>query len=233
MNPPHTLYRIQSVDLKLHAHRQRAKAIDAELASDEAIQQALQAKKAIEKRLRPEEARANDLNLELQTIATQRKQFSSQLYSGAISNPKELQDIEHKIEELTRRQSELETTLLETMMVVDDLKAQLEAASATLAEVEAARASELGALLEERQQIRTEIRQLKAQREKLVAGTDAEAMVLYDEMWRAKQGRPVAIMEGDRCKHCGVSQTEVVAQRVRRGQEIVFCTNCGRILITH
>lgn len=232
MNPSHTLYRIQRVDLKLHAHRKRAKAIDAELASDEAIQHAQQAKQAVEKQLRPAEARATDLNLELQSIATQRTQFSAQLYGGAISNPKELQDIQQKIDELARRQGELETELLETMMTVDNFKAQVDAAAAHLAEVEAARASELGTLLEERQQIRTEIRQLKAQREKLVAETDAEALVLYDEMWRVKQGRPVAVMEGDRCKHCGVSQTEVTAQRVRRGQEIVFCTNCGRILIT-
>lgn len=232
MNPSHTLYRIQRVDLKLHAHRKRAKAIDAELASDEAIQHAQQAKQAVEKQLRPAEARATDLNLELQSIATQRTQFSAQLYGGAISNPKELQDIQQKIDELARRQGELETELLETMMTVDNFKAQVDAAAAHLAEVEAARASELGTLLEERQQIRTEIRQLKAQREKLVAETDAEALVLYDEMWRVKQGRPVAVMEGDRCKHCGVSQTEVAAQRVRRGQEIVFCTNCGRILIT-
>lgn len=232
MNPSHTLYRLQRVDLKLHAHRKRAKAIDAELASDEAIQQVQQAKQAVEKQLRPAEARATDLNLELQTVATQRTQFSAQLYGGAISNPKELQDIQQKIDELGRRHGELETELLETMMTVDTFKAQVEAAAAHLAEVEAARASELGALLEERQQIRTEIRQLKAQREKLVAETDAEALVLYDEMWRVKQGRPVAVMEGDRCKHCGVSQTEVAAQRVRRGQEIVFCTNCGRILIT-
>lgn len=231
MNPSHLLYRIQRVDLKLRAQRQRAKEIDAELGSNEVVQQAEQAKQAVEQRLRPEEARVTDLNLELQTIAAQRKQFSAQLYGGSISNPKELQDIEHKIDALTRRQSELETALLETMMVVDDLKTQFDAAAAHLAEVEAAVASEHGALLEERQQIRTEIRKLKAQREKLVAEADAEALALYDEMWRSKQGRPVAVMEGDRCRHCGVSQTEVVAQRVRRGQEIVFCTNCGRILI--
>lgn len=231
MNPSHSLYRIQKLDLKLHAQRQRAKEIDAELANNEAVQQAEQAKQAVEQRLRPEEARVTDLNLELQTIAAQRKQFSAQLYGGSVSNPKELQDIEHKIDALTRRQSELETALLETMMVVDDLKAQFDAAAARLAEAQAAHASEHGALLEERQQVRTEIRQLKAQREKLVAETDAEALALYDEMWHPKQGRPVAVMEGDRCQHCGVSQTEVVAQRVRRGQEIVFCANCGRILI--
>lgn len=231
MNPAHSLYRIQRVDRKLHAQRQRAKEIDAELGSNEAVQRAEQAMRAIEQQLRPQEARANDLNLEIQTIATQRKQFSAQLYGGGVSNPKELQDIEHKIEALARRQSELETAMLETMMAVDELKLQYDAAVAHLAQVEAAHTSEHGALQEERQQVRTEIRKLKAQREKLVAETDAEALALYDEMWRPKQGRPVAVMEGDRCTHCGVSQTEVAAQRVRRGQEIVFCTNCGRILV--
>jgi len=168
MNPSQTLYRIQRVDLKLAAQRKRAREIDAELASDEAVQQAEQAQREIEQALRPQEARATNLNLELQTIAAQRSQFSAQLYGGAVSNPKELQDIEHKIEALARRHSELETALLETMIAVEDFQARLKEASAHLAEVQQARASENTALVEERQQIRAEIRQLKAQREKLV-----------------------------------------------------------------
>lgn len=232
MNPSQTLYRIQRVDLKLAAQRKRAREIDAELASDEAVQQAEQAQREIEQALRPQEARATNLNLELQTIAAQRSQFSAQLYGGAVSNPKELQDIEHKIEALARRHSELETALLETMIAVEDFQARLKEASAHLAEVQQARASENTALVEERQQIRVEIRQLKAQREKLVTEVSADALALYEDLWPRKQGHAVAVMDGDRCERCGVSQTEVMAQRVRQGQEIVFCSNCGRILIT-
>ncbi|MCZ2099221.1 MAG: C4-type zinc ribbon domain-containing protein [Chloroflexota bacterium] len=232
MNPSQTLYRIQRVDLKLAAQRKRAREIDAELASDEAVQQAEQAQREIEQALRPQEARATNLNLELQTIAAQRSQFSAQLYGGAVSNPKELQDIEHKIEALARRHSELETALLETMIAVEDFQARLKEASAHLAEVQQARASENTALVEERQQIRAEIRQLKAQREKLVTEVSADALALYEDLWPRKQGHAVAVMDGDRCERCGVSQTEVMAQRVRQGQEIVFCSNCGRILIT-
>lgn len=232
MNPSQTLYRIQRVDLKLAAQRKRAREIDAELASDEAVQRAEQAQREIEQALRPQETRATSLNLELQSNAAQRSQFSAQLYSGAVSNPKELQDIEHKIEALTRRHSELETALLETMIVVEDLQARLKEASTHLTGVQETRALANTALVEERQQIRTEIRQLKAQREKLAAEVDAEALALYEDLWPRKQGHAVAVMDGDRCERCGVSQTEVMAQRVRRGKDIVFCSNCGRILIT-
>ncbi len=232
MNPSQTLYRIQRVDLKLTAQRKRAREIDAELASAEAVQQAEQAQREIEQALRPQETRATNLNLELQTVASQRSQFSAQLYSGAVSNPKELQDIEHKIEALTRRHSELETALLETMIAVEDLQAQLHEASAHLAAVQQAHAAKNTTLVEERQQIRTEIRQLKTQREKLVAEVNADDLALYEDLWPRKQGHAVAVMDGDRCERCGVSQTEVMAQRVRQGQEIVFCSNCGRILIT-
>lgn len=232
MNPSQTLYRIQRVDLKLTAQRKRAREIDAELASAEAVQQAEQAQREIEQALRPQETRAANLNLELQTVASQRSQFSAQLYSGAVSNPKELQDIEHKIEALTRRHSELETALLETMIAVEDLQAQLHEASAHLAAVQQAHAAKNTTLVEERQQIRTEIRQLKTQREKLAAGVNADDLALYEDLWPRKQGHAVAVMDGDRCERCGVSQTEVMAQRVRQGQEIVFCSNCGRILIT-
>jgi len=230
-NPSEALYRLQRIDLKLGGQRQRARAIDAELGNDDTIRQAQQAKTALEQALRPQEARANDLNLELRSIATQRSQFSTQLYSGAVSNPKELQDIEHKIDALTRQQSELETTLLETMIAVEDLQARLQTASDALATVEEKRAAEHSALSEERQQIRQEIRKLKTQREKLAADIDPAALALYEELSRQKQGYPVAVMEGDRCKRCGVSQTEVMAQRVRQGHEMVFCSNCGRILI--
>ncbi len=227
MNPSQTLYRIQRVDLKLAAQRKRAREIDAELASDEAVQQAEQAQREIEQALRPQEARATNLNLELQTIAAQRSQFSAQLYGGAVSNPKELQDIEHSSRGLARRHSELRRAARD-----DDasgLSSAVKEASAHWP-MFSRRALRKHGPVEERQQIRAEI-DAKA-REKLVTVVSADALALYEDLWPRKQGHAVAVMDGDRCERCGVSQTEVMAQRVRQGQEIVFCSNCGRILIT-
>lgn len=231
MNPSHTLYRIQRIDSQLDSHRRRVREIDAELESDQVLQQARAQRRSLEEALRPHEARATNLNLEMQSVTAQRTQFSNQLYSGAVSNPKELQDIEHKLEELKRRHSDLENALLETMITVEDLQERLHTATEALAQIEAERASQHGALLEERQQLRLEIRRLKAQREKIAAEVDGDTLALYEDLRRKKQGYAVSVLEGDRCQRCAVSQTEVIVQQVRQGNEIVFCSNCGRILI--
>ncbi|MBC7260907.1 MAG: nucleic acid-binding protein, partial [Chloroflexi bacterium] len=44
-------------------------------------------------------------------------------------------------------------------------------------------------------------------------------------------GRAVALMVDQMCQGCRVMVPTSKAQIVRRGQELVTCTNCGRILV--
>ncbi|MBN1201592.1 MAG: hypothetical protein JXJ20_07030 [Anaerolineae bacterium] len=225
------LYRLQRIDLDLDARRQRLREITAELEEDSALRQAQAEVKSLRDALTPQEARITDLNLEIQTVTTQREQFTDRLYGGKVSNPKELQDLQGKVAELKRRRAQLEDKLLETMIKVEELQEALVTATRRLEQVQADLSMGLENLTKEQQRLKREVKDLKADREAAVRAIPADNLELYKTLRSKKRGHAVAVLEGDMCSCCHVSQTTVLVQQVRQGQEMVMCASCGRILV--
>lgn len=154
-----------------------------------------------------------------------------QLYSGRVTNPKELQDMQHEIQSLKKRNHELEDHLLETMMAVEEAEAALSAAKSHRQGVRESWENEHGQLLEEGAQLETQIAALRQQREQALKSVAPEYQKLYDNLRAKKHNQPIAALSGNTCAVCGVEQTLLVAKSVRQAQELVYCTNCGRILV--
>jgi len=231
MNQTKALYRLQRIDLELDARRARLREVTAALEQDSVLRQARADVASLQEALRPEEARVRDLNLEIQSVTTQSSQLSSRLYGGKVNNPKELRDIEGKIDELKRRHAQLENMLLETMIKVEEFQASLAAANARLGEIEAAHASEFDALTAEQHRLKREIKALKTERETAMQNVSSENLDLYQTLRLQKHGHAVAVLEGERCSYCRVDQTTTEAQLIRQGQRVIFCSSCGRILV--
>lgn len=225
------LHRLQQIDSKLDAHRERYREVNAALKDDRTLRDARETSQSLQDRLRPQKAHSNDLSLKIKATVTQSEQLSQRLYSGKVQNPKELTDIQDKIAALKRQRSKLEDELLESMITVEELQAAFDTAQERLAVVEQSWEQEQSALADERQQIKQEARQLRADREASVAALPADTLALYEELRQAKGGQAVARLEGESCAACAVAQTSNIIQKVRQRQEITFCVSCGRILV--
>ncbi|HML21041.1 MAG TPA: C4-type zinc ribbon domain-containing protein [Aggregatilinea sp.] len=232
MSQQQALYRLQKIDTELDARRARLRKINVLLEGNTELRAARSAVEALKNDLAPHEAHVKDMTLENQSVISQASELSARLYGGEVSNPKELQEMEDKIAELKRRRSQLETDLLEEMMVVEELQSSLAAASDTLSAAEAAWSGDQTSLREEQKRVKKEGRALKADRETALAAVDPENQALYEELRTQRQGIAVALLKGDTCTGCWVDQTANVVQEVRRGKGIVTCTSCGRILVT-
>lgn len=231
MSQTKALSKLQKTDLELDARRQRVREITAILEQDRELRDAQAAVEALQAELQPQEAHRTDLNLEIQTVMSQTKQLSERLYSGKVTNPKELEDIEHKIAERKRRRAHLEDELLETMILVEDLQEQLQAATEHLAQVKADRADQHQDLTQELRRLKVEITRLKEERKEVLREVEPELRELYKTLRTQKRGQAVAMLSGDSCAVCGVQQTTTIAQQVRQGEDVIMCASCGRILV--
>jgi hypothetical protein len=63
---------------------------------------------------------------EIDQVRTRKARDEERMASGAITNPKQLQDMEHEVATLTRRQSDLEDGELEVMEKVETIQGQLD-----------------------------------------------------------------------------------------------------------
>ena len=232
MSQPESLYQLQKIDLEIIKHRNRLQEIASILANDEAIQQAQAGVDAANTTLTPLKTRLRDLEMETKSNEEKTRTSEQQLYSGAIKNPKEMQDMQQEITSLKKRHSDLETTILETMMAVEEAEAALAEREANLASVTASRGDEHRQLLDEQSKLENRIHQLNENREQVLRELTPENIKIYDTMKVKKHNQPIAVMEGNTCSICGVAQTVTIEREVRQGTRLVNCSNCGRILVS-
>jgi predicted nucleic acid-binding Zn-ribbon protein len=231
ISQPEILFQLQDIDLTVLRSRQRIQAIDQLLANDEAIRSAQNRLTEAQNTLTPLRARARNLEHEIQANESKSQTSEQQLYSGAIKNTKEMQDMQQEIESLKKWHSELETQLLETMMSVEAAEAALAEAESALAAITTSRGDEHRQLLDERQDLQTRVQQLRQRREQVLKDILPANLQLYDKLRPRKHNQPVALMEGNTCGICGVAQTVAIERAVRQGTTITHCSNCDRILV--
>ncbi|MFW5771749.1 MAG: zinc ribbon domain-containing protein [Phototrophicaceae bacterium] len=224
------IYHLQQIELQMLRHRKRLDEILTELADNAELVAAQGGVDAAREALKPLRSRARSLDDEIQANAQKTKSSEDRLYSGAVKNPKELQDLQHEIASLKERASKLETDMLENMLAVDEAESVLAEAETNLQNARQRAEAEHGDLLREQAEIEAELVQLEADREKAVTNVTPENRQLYDRMKPRKGGRPAAAMVGRTCSACGVEQTMAIESAVKRHDSLVYCENCGRIL---
>jgi predicted nucleic acid-binding Zn-ribbon protein len=153
------------------------------------------------------------------------------LFSGAVSNPKELGALQAEVAMLKRKRSESEDALLEVMV-------QKESASATLerlrGEQQAAtkEAEELSATVAAlTSEIDAQLQTHGAKREAATTPLPPELLELYEKLRATKNGVGAAALEGGTCQGCHTKLSNKEVERIKTEGGLQRCDNCRRILV--
>lgn len=231
VNPALQLYRLQLIEQGARRAERRLLTIADTLADDAELQSAEARCQKVRDELKPLRSRLRDLELETAGNEEKIRNTGEQLYSGAVKSPREMQDMQLEVASLQRRNGDLETWSLETMLAMEEAEARLAAGEAALAEVVERRGEEQRELLQERDALQASLPQRDSERKAALASISPELQKTYFALKPRKGGQPVARLEGNSCALCGVSQTLTVEREVRYGRRLVTCANCGRILV--
>lgn len=170
------------------------------------------------------------LELETSGLADKLQEVNKRLYSGRITNAKELAGLNQDEKMLQRRKSELEDRELALMEQIENADNAVKEKRAGYEKI----SSETNTRNDkERAQLHTldaSDAELARKRETIRPQLPVETSRVYDDLRRAKKGRAVAMMKGSSCAACGYEVPSGLISRVRLGNELVFCANCGRIL---
>ena len=230
MSSAANLFKVQRIDTELDAHRRRLAEIDALLASDVDVTRARAQPESAEAAWEAARRAQGLIRDEIDQVAAKRKNSETRLYSGAIKNPKELQDLQHEVEALGRRIGQLEEHELEALIELEDTE---QAEATARADFEAATASWNAAqadLREEKARREKETDRLGDEREAAIIPVRATDREVYDQLRAAKGGTAVTRVEEGTCSACGVAPSASRIQQARNSGELIRCGNCGRIL---
>ncbi|MFF4405772.1 zinc ribbon domain-containing protein [Streptomyces sp. NPDC001262] len=155
------------------------------------------------------------------------------LDSGAGMSPKDLENLQHEVASLAKRQGDLEDVVLEVMERreaaqerVKELTGRVESVQAKVNDAAARRDAATAA-------IDAEVATVTKERE-LVAGTVPDALLkLYDKLRVQQGGIGAARLYQRRCEGCQLELniTEINEVRAAAADEVVRCENCRRILV--
>jgi hypothetical protein len=162
-----------------------------------------------------------------------RKEKDSARLAAGTGPGRELEALQHELESLNRRQTELEDAELELMerreqaqTVMTEVTGRLAAAQQQHAEVEARRGAALAEITAQ------ETAQTEA-RKPLVGQLPADLVALYERIRDDSGGAGAALLRSGRCGGCrlDLSATERARIKAAPPDEVVRCEECRRIMI--
>ncbi len=224
------LYRLQQLDTDLDARRAQRDALRWDLQADPAVeraqeqwQQADAAWQQAERALR----RAED---DIRRLRDKLRREETRLYSGEVTNPKELQALQMEVQSLRRRLDTLEDQALALLMAAEEAEAARRVAQQTLAQAQAAWERRRAAGQETLARLEEDIAALQSRRDAVWQTLPPEAQALYQRLRARRGGVAVAGVREGSCLACGATLSTAVVQQVRTSPALVHCPSCGRIL---
>lgn len=225
------LYQLQEVDLEIESNEQALKQIASQLGESQAVVRT-RAKLALENQHLEELGRQqHSIEWEIDDLTGKLTTLEQKLYSGKISNPKELANLQHEVDGLKVKRNQLEDKTLEIMELVEATTAGVNALNSELGDLEAEWRRRQRQLSDDMEQLKTTLSHLGDNRELLSAEIDKidpQAVEFYHGLKKQK-GRAVAKVVQGICRGCRISLPSIDLQRARGGS-LVQCSSCGRIL---
>ncbi len=224
------LYHLQQIDSEKDAKENRRAEVEAALGETETLQQARRDVKKTEKRARELARKQRDLELEIESLSEKASRSEERLYSGKVTNPGELEDLQREISSLKRRRRRMEDDLLEMMIEREEAEDAHENAVAHLQETESSWENQQAALRAEREALESRLAELTEEREETLPAIDSADLTTYQMLREHKGGQAVACVQDGVCKGCGVTITSNLDWKLREG-ELMRCDTCGRLLV--
>ena len=169
---------------------------------------------------------------EVRQVQEKLQQIEGKLYSGAVTNARELTAMEEELGFLKTQLAENEDILLDLMVAVDDLQSAGDDALKTLEALEAQMRDQLPVLRRSQETLEKELAQLADARNQLTPNIPVQNLAVYESLRKTRGGQAVAKLDVGKgvCQACRIALPAMDLQKAKSAREIVHCNSCRRIL---
>lgn len=225
-----TLYQLQTLDLELERLIAEQQALTRSLQEDAAIKKIRSEHQVAQQQLQAGLQAQKEAEWTLEELGRRLRALEQRLYSGSITNAKELNAVQQEVQHLRAQQSRQEEMVLEMIDTTDTLQETAQQKAAAWQRAEDAWKQDHAAQVQRQGQLESKRQELQQRRDQFIVGIDGELLKRYEALKRTKQGRAISRVEQNSCQWCRVILTPSELQRVRVSPELQACSNCGRIL---
>ncbi|MFO7952646.1 MAG: hypothetical protein R6U91_07585 [Bacillota bacterium] len=171
------------------------------------------------------------LELQEQKIVEDRQELYESMYSGKIKSTKELEQMQRKMDLLAEDKKNVEEEILVLMESIEEQEEKLKQAEEELKESKQALKDKASSLEEELNSLNQELLKLQDDREQQAAKINKQYLDKYLIMAEKHRGKPLAKVENDICSGCRVFISSAQRGHLYNPSAMVYCENCGRLLV--
>jgi len=166
------------------------------------------------------------------TVTDRIKKDEARLASGNAT-PKELEQLQHEITSLKKRQESLEEIELEIMIRSDGIKSRSNTLSTDLASLQTLKDEISGRLKSATDEINKVIADKNTARNQVAKQMEKPLRELYEKIRANGGGVGAAALVGDKCNGCNLAINAVEMERIKSlsKDELLRCEECRRILV--
>jgi len=178
------------------------------------------------------QAEQKDAELRLSSVETKTAQVRKTLFSGTVTTPKELENLQKEIDMLGRQSGDGETRVLEAMETAGEQTAAAEAAEARLAALAERYRTTRAAYKKQHTELSAEIASQEKARADAAKIVPAALLTRYDALRAKKNGVGTAPLQDDEsCGACHMRLNTELTVAVRAAAAPQVCEYCGRLLV--
>jgi len=225
----HQLFQLQKLDTEIDEKKKRLGEVLKAQKEPVALLAARKRAETAAVELQKWQTQHSDLTLEISSLTTKAKTSEDRLYSGKVTNPKELADLQQEIEALERRKAVLEDALVEALVMVEEAQTEKTAADSELETAVAQWENQNTHLKTEQNELALSLHKLMQTRKTKAAAIDAASLQEYDELRQQRHGLAVVGLRVNMCLGCQTTVSSNKVKEVNEGRK-VYCGGCGRLL---
>ena len=159
-------------------------------------------------------------------------EIERRMYSGFVTNPRELEASQEEQATLNMNRSTEEDRLLEYMVEMEETQSMRDEARVAYEQIDGERNKQVVELEARRKELESELPELHRERQALSSEYPRPILAVYESVRRSRGGQGAALMDSrGLCGGCRLTVTSAEMQRVKASREIVQCGSCSRLLV--
>jgi predicted nucleic acid-binding Zn-ribbon protein len=166
-------------------------------------------------------------NLLLQAEADREK---SEKNMDSISTQREYEALDKEIRDATEKEQQYRKDLQREERILAELDEQIGQNNSLIEQQEKDLAERRASIEAEVAEKQAQVAALEQEERSIIPGLDPEVLFKFERIIRNKGGRGIVAIKSGVCMGCHMILPAQFANRVRKGEDIVFCPYCSRIL---
>lgn len=179
-------------------------------------------------RLEAAKAEHRSLSRNLEEVQSHHEKYKKDLMK--VRNDKEYTVCLREIDSTKKEASLLETQILQLMEEIEKLEAEVDKYAPQIAERRQIADKELAECDKESAELQKIVDEQTLERNTLLANVSKPLMARYERVARLRGGVALAETKDGACAACRMKIRPQMLSEIRRGEQIIDCENCSRIL---